>query len=115
LRQSLFQPDPLDAVFDTWALCFQMIDYFETGDGKAPLGEASAQAAATCRRMEDDFAKVAAAGSKTGDISKIRAIVRKWRPTTLSITPSPRGSPRSAGCSSAKWPTPFPSRDPSAN
>ena len=35
LRAALFQPDPYTAQFDSWVLCFQMADYFETGPGQA--------------------------------------------------------------------------------
>ena len=30
MREALFQPDPLTALIDTWVLCYQMADYFET-------------------------------------------------------------------------------------
>jgi len=54
------QPDPLTAALDTWVLCFQMADYFETGPGHEALGEASTRAVEACRRMEEDFAQLAA-------------------------------------------------------
>ena len=78
LREALFQPDPFTAVSDTWVLCNQMADYFENGPGKKSLGAASAQAVAACRRMEEQFAQVAAAMTVSGDISKVRAFARKW-------------------------------------
>jgi hypothetical protein len=78
VREALFQPDPFTAVFDTWALCNQMADYFETGEGKESLGKASAQAAATCRRMEEQFTQVSASMTLSGDVSQVRAFARKW-------------------------------------
>jgi hypothetical protein len=48
LRAALFQPDPYTAQFDSWVLCFQMVNYFETGPGKLSLGEASPIAVAAC-------------------------------------------------------------------
>jgi hypothetical protein len=78
LREALFQPDPVTAIADTWLLCNQMADYFENGRGKESLGGASAQAAATCRRMEEEFTQVASSMSISGDVSKARALARKW-------------------------------------
>ena len=60
VRKALFQPDPFTAVSDTWVLFYQMADYFETGRGQEALGPASTQAAATCRRLEEEFAQIVA-------------------------------------------------------
>ncbi len=35
VRESLFERYPIVALLDTWALSYQMMDYFETGPGKA--------------------------------------------------------------------------------
>lgn len=59
MREALFQPDPLTALMDTWVLCNQMADYFETGPGKIALGDSSPAAVATCRRLEETIAQVA--------------------------------------------------------
>ena len=78
LREALFQPDPLTAALDTWVLCFQMADYFETGPGQKALGESSPRAVEACRRMEEDFARLADSMAVSGDASKVRAFARKW-------------------------------------
>jgi hypothetical protein len=78
MREALFQPDPLTAVLDAWVLCYQMADYFEKGKGRELLGEASPQAAAACRQMEEELARIAATGTATGDASKPRALARRW-------------------------------------
>lgn len=78
LREALFQSDPFTAVSDTWVLFYQMADYFETGRGQEALGPASAQAAATCRRLEEEFTQIVASATKSGDVSKARAFARKW-------------------------------------
>jgi hypothetical protein len=78
LREALFQPDGFTAAFDTWVLCNQMADYFEKGPGQESLGAASAQAAATCRRMEEEFTEVAAAATVSGNVSKPRNLAHKW-------------------------------------
>jgi hypothetical protein len=78
LREALFQPDPLTATLDTWILCNQMADYFEKGPGKESLGAAGAQAAAACRRMEEEITRVATSMTKSGDASVPRAFARKW-------------------------------------
>ena len=78
MREALFQPDPLTALIDTWVLCYQMAEYFETGQGKTSLGDSSPTAAATCRALEESLAGVAIRISASGDVSKVRAEVRQW-------------------------------------
>jgi len=79
MREAIFRPDPYSAAFDTAALCMQMITYFEHGPGKESLGpDASAQAAAACRNMLDEYLKVIATATSSGDISKARDIVQHW-------------------------------------
>ncbi len=78
MRGALFQPDPLTALVDSWALCHQMTDYFEVGPGKTALGDSSPAAATTCRRLEETLAQVVATITASGDISKTRAFVRQW-------------------------------------
>jgi hypothetical protein len=78
LREALFRPDGFTALGDTWVLCHQMADYFEKGPGKASLEEASPQAVATCRRMEEEITRIAASITMSGDVSRTRAFARKW-------------------------------------
>ena len=79
MREALFRPDPYSAAFDTAALCMQMIEYFEHGPGKEAFGPAaSAQAAAACRSMLDEYLKVIASATSSGDISKARDFVQRW-------------------------------------
>jgi hypothetical protein len=89
LRAALFQPDPYTAQFDSWVLCNQMADFFETGPGKASLGEASPIALAACRRLEEEMNRVAASMTISGDVTKGRAFAKKWareHPIRHSIT-----------------------------
>jgi len=78
MREALYRPDSYTAAVDTAILCYQMISYFETGAGKQELGPASAEAAATCRRMADEFMKVVESGVESGKASAGRAFVQKW-------------------------------------
>ena len=78
LRAALFQPDPYTALFDSWVLCNQMADYFETGPGKASLGPASPMAVDACRRLEEEMNRVAASMTLSGDVTKGRALAKKW-------------------------------------
>jgi hypothetical protein len=78
MREAIFDPDPGTAGLDTLILCDQMADYFETGPGKKELGPASAQAAATCRGMEEYFVAVLASATYSGDVSKVRSFAREW-------------------------------------
>ena len=78
LRAALFQPDPYTAQFDSWVLCFQMADYFESGPGKAALGGSSPIAVAACRRLEEQMNRVAASMTVSGDVTRGRAFAKKW-------------------------------------
>jgi hypothetical protein len=78
LREAVFQPDPSMALMDTWVLCNQMADYFETGPGKAALGDSSGEAVKSCRNMEEEITRVAASATISGDVSRSRAFAAKW-------------------------------------
>jgi hypothetical protein len=78
MRGALFQPDALTALMDSWVLCNQMADYFETGAGKTALGDASSEAVGTCHRLEETLAQVAATITFSGDVAKTRASTRQW-------------------------------------
>ncbi|WP_193212665.1 hypothetical protein [Luteolibacter marinus] len=78
LRESLFQPDPGMALFDTWVLTNQMTLYFTEGDGRRELGAASPIATATCLALERRMNEVAVSLTKSGDVSRIRGLAREW-------------------------------------
>ena len=78
LRAALFQPDPYTAQFDSWVLCYQMADYFETGPGKVTLKDSSPIAVAACHHLEEEINRVAASMTVSGDVTKGRAFARKW-------------------------------------
>lgn len=78
LREALFQPEPLTAVFDTWVLTNQMIDYFSTGPGSTALGDNSGIAVATSRRLEGQVHEVAVSFTKTKDLTGARNAARGW-------------------------------------
>ena len=78
LRAALFQPDPYTAQFDSWVLCYQMVDYFETGPGMAALGESSPIAVTACRRLEEQMNQVAASMTISGDVTKGRTFAKNW-------------------------------------
>jgi hypothetical protein len=78
LREALFLPNPMAAVFDAWAMTFQMTDYFEKGPGKDGLGGAHAIAVTTCQHLETELARLAASCTVSGDVSKARAAAKQW-------------------------------------
>lgn len=78
LREALFLPSPLAAVFDAWVLSIQMTDYFEKGAGKLALGDAHRIAVRTCQQLEGELAQVAASFTLSGDVSKTRAFAQQW-------------------------------------
>jgi hypothetical protein len=78
LREALFLPSPVAAVFDAWVMTFQMTDYFDKGPGKEGLGEAHAIAVTTCQHLETELARLAASVTISGDVSKARAFAKQW-------------------------------------
>jgi hypothetical protein len=78
MREALFQPDPYTAALDTAILCYQLVGYFESGPGKQEFGPVSAQAAASCRQMADDYFQVIASATISQDVSRAREFVQKW-------------------------------------
>ena len=89
LRESLFQPDPVTALFDTWVLTNQMTIYFSQGPGKDALGASSGIATAACLKLESQMQEVAASLTKSGDVNAARVGAREWasqNPITTSIS-----------------------------
>jgi hypothetical protein len=78
LTAALFQPEPFTAVLDTWVFFNQMADFFETGAGRTQLGDSAPVAVATCRRLEQEIADVAATMTASGDASQVRAFAKRW-------------------------------------
>jgi hypothetical protein len=78
LTAALFQPEPFTALLDTWIFFNQMADFFETGAGRTQLGDSAPVAVATCRRLEQEIADVAAAMTASGDASQLRAFTKRW-------------------------------------
>ncbi len=78
LREALFEPDPINAVVDTWVLLKQLTGYFETGPGRTALGESASIALQTVRRMERDFAAMTGTLTVSGDVSALQAYVNQW-------------------------------------
>lgn len=78
LREALYQPNALTAVFDTWVLLYQMEEFYATGDGAGRLGAAAPIAVETCRAMEAEYHQVIADMTQTGELPKAREGVRRW-------------------------------------
>lgn len=78
LTTALFEPEPITAVLDSWALVNQMADFFETGPGRAQLGAGAPVAVEACRRLEEQVAAAAASMSATGEAPRLRVLVREW-------------------------------------
>jgi len=78
LRETLFRPNPLVAIMDTWVLTWQISDYFESGHGKAALGEAAPVALATCQHLEHQIETVVTAMTISRNLSDVREFARRW-------------------------------------
>ncbi|MCB1130780.1 MAG: hypothetical protein KDN05_06590 [Verrucomicrobiae bacterium] len=78
LREALFQPRPVVALFDSWAFAFQMRDFYSNGAGAKALGPQRNVAVATADRLERRINEVAASFTKSGDVRESRAAVLVW-------------------------------------
>ena len=78
LREALFRPNAFVAAMDTWVLTIQMGNYFESGPGRAALGDAAPIAVTTCQALAAEIERVAASLMKSGDVSDAREFARKW-------------------------------------
>ena len=74
-RQSLFQKDPLAALVDTWALCMQMRQFFETGAGKDLFGEKTAAVLDAATTVEQDIERIAGDVIPTAIMPEVRGAV----------------------------------------
>jgi len=78
VEEAAFQPDPLVALLDVWALCLQMKQYFENGAGAALFGPQQEIAVEAAERLEDQIADIASLVAKDGDNSGGKKIVVAW-------------------------------------
>lgn len=78
LREALFRPNPFVAAMDTWVLTIQMGTYFESGPGRAALGDAAPAAVTTCQALSAEIERIAASMTKSGDVSDVREFAQKW-------------------------------------
>ena len=78
LRETLFRPNPLVAIMDTWVLTWQMGDYFESGHGKEALGEAAPVAVATCQSLENQIETIVTSMTISKNLSDVREFGRRW-------------------------------------
>lgn len=78
LREALFQPSPLAAVFDGWVMSFQMAEYFQRGAGRERLGDAHVIAVAASQHLERELGAVTASFTISGDVADARGFAKQW-------------------------------------
>lgn len=78
LRESLFNPIPVAAFLDVWALSFQMMDYFETGPGALQLGDQAPAALTACREINRYIEELLADLSVDENRDEVVAVIRSW-------------------------------------
>lgn len=78
LQESLFRPDPLEALLDTWALVAQMQDRMAAGGVWERSATAQSLLTETCRQMETELEEVFRKIAPTADIPALRAKVHAW-------------------------------------
>jgi hypothetical protein len=78
LRESLFDPNPVVAFLDAWALSYQMIDYFEIGPGLLRMGDQAPVAQAACREIKRSIEEIVSGLSVDENRDDVTAILRNW-------------------------------------
>lgn len=78
LREALYEPGPLRALFDSWVFSNQMAVFYSTGPGASRLGDRGPIAVRTSLDMERQLRDVAASFTKSGDVTRARAAARNW-------------------------------------
>ncbi|MFI5183711.1 MAG: hypothetical protein ACHQNV_04875 [Vicinamibacteria bacterium] len=77
LQESLFRPDPLEALFDAWVLVAQLQERIAGNDIPA-LATAQTQLTETCGQMEAELEGVFRKVAPTADIPAARGRVHAW-------------------------------------
>ncbi len=85
IREALFSPSGFIALFDTWGLSFQMMDYFEAGRGKEKFGPYAPMAYDAAKAINERIEKLYASITLQNDTAEARKIVRQWA-TNYPIT-----------------------------
>jgi hypothetical protein len=92
VQAALFNPDPLAALLDTWALMAQMRLLFEDGAGAGLPESQRAAALATIGRMETQIEALVREVDRPGGFERARASVYRWaeaNPIDLYVTSRP--------------------------
>lgn len=85
VREALFAPSGFIALLDTWALSFQMMDYFESGEGKAHFGPYASLGYDCAESINDRMEALYASITVENDTAQARQLLRQWA-TNYPIT-----------------------------
>ncbi len=78
VRESLFMQYPQIALLDTWALGYQMMDYFETGPGKDEFKDYAIHGYEAGRQLKDRMEAFYADVDIDDDTVRARDLLRNW-------------------------------------
>ena len=78
IQSALFLPDPAAATLETWVLCIQMGDYFESEQGGEEFGDWRDFAAGVSRSLETRTESFAKRLTAPEDFQRARSTVRSW-------------------------------------
>ena len=77
-RDAVFQENPVAALVDTWVLCVQERDFFESGDGRESFGEHTGVAVEAVRMLEADVRRIAAEVLESDRYPEVEEAVRAF-------------------------------------
>ena len=77
-HKTLFQSDPYLAMWDTWVLTAQMIQYYEDGPGRDDFGPYQDSVIAVHKRFYNEFAELERRAIGSDDISDDEAAIQRW-------------------------------------
>jgi hypothetical protein len=76
--RALFQPDPAVAIIDGWAFSIQMVDYFESGNGKNQFGRWQPVALDASNKLESKVRQIIAGTLPEGGIHPLKEKIQSW-------------------------------------
>jgi hypothetical protein len=93
VQTSLFNPDPLAALLDTWALIAQLRLFLDQVPGEAATEEARSGALAALDRMESEIEQLVRSAANPGAVERTRDKVYAWAAANpIELTVSSRRS-----------------------
>ena len=95
IQRATFQPNPIAALFDTWALIEQFREYVVSGTAPSFTDEQRVIVLRTIDRMDSDLFAIAVEAAGEDDARKVQALIKAWADdhpvNRFAVRDSPQG------------------------